>query len=58
VTEQFLGQVMGQGRTGEESGGSNSQDVNLDDLAELIFKKLLEELLLENDRTGRMITGR
>jgi len=58
VTDQILGQMKGQDEGGEESSNANLQDVNLEELAELIVKKLHEELLLENDRTGRMIIGR
>jgi hypothetical protein len=58
VTEQVLGKIMGQGGSSEEGQADNSPDVNLEELAELIFKKLHEELLLENERTGRTIPGR
>jgi hypothetical protein len=58
VTEQVLGKFMGLGGSSEEGQADNSQDINLEELAELIFKKLHEELLLENDRIGRTIPGR
>jgi len=58
VTEQVLGKMLGQGGSPEEDQTGSSQDVNLQELAELVFKRLHEELLLENDRTGRTIPGR
>jgi hypothetical protein len=58
VTEQLLNQMVGQGGSQEDDQSSDQQDVNLEELAELVFKKLHEELLLENERTGRKIAGR
>lgn len=58
MTEEVIGKIMGQGGSSEEGQTDPSQDINLQELAELVFKKLHEELLLENDRIGRSIPGR
>lgn len=42
--------------TGDQSQGNaaGSEEIDLEKLAELIFEKFLEELQLENERTGKM----
>ena len=60
MTEEGLSKIkgMGQGGSAEQGQTDSSNGVNLEELAELVFKKLHEELLLENDRIGRTIPGR
>ena len=45
--------VQPQNSGNDEASQGASEDVNLQELAELVYKKLREEALLENDRTGK-----
>ena len=58
MKQEIISNVLGQGDSPQENQADSSQDVNLEELAELVFKKLHQELLLENDRVGRALPGR
>jgi hypothetical protein len=64
VSEQFIKRLAppgaGQDNSSDDSQGDNLQDngpqeVNLEELAQLIFRKLHDELQLENERFGRLL---
>ena len=40
MTEEVIGKIMGQGGSSEEGQTDPSQDINLQELAELVFKKI------------------
>jgi hypothetical protein len=42
----------------QAAGAASSQDINLEELADILYRKLRSELRLENERTGRKIVGR
>ncbi|MCE1254734.1 MAG: hypothetical protein LWX83_14435 [Anaerolineae bacterium] len=53
MAKNLLDMALPQSGAETETSEDNSQDENLQELAELIYKKLREDALLENERTGR-----
>lgn len=52
ITDQILS-PLNASENGQEDSGDEAQDVNLEELAQLLYEKLRFELQLENERTGK-----